>query len=122
VRRELGSLALRVVEQDGFVVAVGFGVTVRRRVRRHVELVGLTGMLCREALERRRPVFETFLDRRRVPFAKREDARLHPNERVVLFAFFDESREACAHRDLGALAHVAEQVSLDGYVSYLFVM
>ena len=42
---------------------------------------------------------------------------------LILFVLFlQESREAGTHRDFGALAHVTQQVLLDGYVGDLFVV
>jgi hypothetical protein len=119
---ELRALALGVIEQDRLIVTIGVAVGGRVRTRRRVELVGLARMLGRKSLERRRPVLEPLLDRRRVPFTQGEDARLHADEGIVLLALLDEGCEARTHRDLGALAHVAQQVSLDSNVRYLFVM
>ena len=57
-----------------------------------------------------------------VPLAEREDARLHLDDRVVLVVLLEGRREPGAHRDLGRLAHVREEVLLDRELRDLLVV
>jgi hypothetical protein len=66
--------------------------------------------------------FEARLDRLLVPLAEGEDARLHADERQLRGVLLQHRREARAHRHLGALAHVRQEVLLDRDVRDLFVV
>ena len=79
-------------------------------------------LLPRQTLERGRSILESFFDGRGVPFAKREDAGLDANERILFVALLDERREARPHGDLGALSYVAEEIFLDRDVSDFLIM
>ncbi len=56
------------------------------------------------------------------PFAQRENAGTNLRDRNLLVVLLDGRREPVAHRDLGRLAHVREEVPRDGELGDLFVV
>jgi hypothetical protein len=124
VRGELGALALGLVEHArcGLLALLHHLGDARAADVLGLCLARVTRMLRREALERGCPILQALFDRRGIPLAKRKNARLDPNQRIVLFPLLHQSSETCAHRHLGTLPDMAEQVPLDGYVRDLFIV
>jgi hypothetical protein len=122
VRSHLGALTFRLVEHR-HVVGLGFGDRLDGFGGfLGLELFDVGGLLRGQALERRCAICQAFFDGRRIPLAQREHPRLDANERVFLVALLHERGKTSAHRHLGTLPDMTEQVPLDGYVSDLFVM
>src|SRR5262249_5506656 len=65
---------------------------------------------------------EPGLDRLLVPLAQGADAGLHAHQRVLGGVLFQGGREPRPHRHLGALAHMAEEVLLDGDIGDFLVV
>jgi hypothetical protein len=97
----------------------------RRVVRAALTLerdIGEVDLLARQLLERGRAILQALVDHRLIPFAQREHAGSNAHERVLFVALLDERGQAGTHGHVRALAHVTQQVLLDGYVGDLFVV
>src|SRR5690606_10273032 len=75
-----------------------------------------------DAFERWSAVLQPFLDGLLVPLAQSKHAGLDPHQGVVFVALFGQRSQTRSHGDFGALAHVTEEVLLDRYVCYLFIV
>jgi hypothetical protein len=122
VRGHGGSLPFGGVEHARDLGFAFFRRLEVRAARVRADLLGFARHLGSQAFERGGSIQKSLFDRRRIPVAERENARLDADEGVILVPLFDERRESRAHGHLGALAHVTEQIFFDGDVSYLFVM
>jgi len=101
----------------------GLRLTLRFRLRSLLwSGVVLLWLLIFQHFERWRAIGETSFDGLLIPIPKGEYPRLDTDQRVFLVTLFDERGEARSHRNLGAFAHVAQEVFLDRDVSDLLVM